>query len=409
VKKELVVGALLLALAVGIGVWSVSVAGKNETLVQAVSVERKNMVVDVLASCHVELDDYSPIATRVSGKVGRLFVKDGDEVKQGQLLLELDTRDFNVQKVQAEGTLMSASNQLAKAQIGARQQEIAQVYTQVSQAEANYHDAIRKMERVEGLYKIGGASQEQMDDARLRVRVLEQQLQSAQEQLSLTKEGATAEDLGNLVGQVRQAQAGYQRSQDQLDYAVVVSPIEGVVFNKDVQEGKMVTPEMTLMTIANMRNIVIQAEVEEQYLWALEPGTVVRATGNGFHGREYTGKVKVINPVALYSPVKTKTSKYIVKVQIDNPDIFIRPGMTGEIHFQAVTNGNSIVIPREALLKNTTKTQVFVIEGDYIHLTEIKLGLEDNKFLEVVAGLREGQQVVLNPVDGLADNVRIRL
>lgn len=408
-KKKIVGGAVILSIAIGIGLWSVIHSGQNEPLVQAASVQRRNMAVDVVASGNVALDEESPISVRVSGKVARLFVKNGDTVTKGQVLLELDTRDFNVQKMQAEGTLMSANNQLAKAQIGARRQEIAQAQAQVIQVESNHYDAVKKTERVQELFRIGGASQEQLDDAQLKARVLEQQLEAAREQLSLVREGATAEDIGNLAGQVKQAQAAAQRADDQLDYSVVTSPIDGLVYNRDVQEGSMVTPEMVLMMVGNLQNMVIQAEVEEQYLWALAPGTTVQVTGNGFRGREYIGTVQVINPVPLYSPVKSKNSKYVVKVQIGNPDTFVRPGMTGEIRFQAVTNGNSLVIPREALVKNLSKTQVFVIEGDHIRLVEIKLGLEDDQSLEVLSGLSEGQQVVVNPKENFADNMKIRL
>ncbi|MDI3480654.1 MAG: HlyD family secretion protein [Tepidanaerobacteraceae bacterium] len=294
------------------------------------------------------------INSKIPGKIAKLYVAEGDEVKAGDILVEISSDEIKAKEDQAKamvneaqaaydaakGQLEAAQAMLEKAKNGARKQEIAQ-------AQASYDLWLKTYERVKKLYEKGAVSAQKCDEVKT-------QLEVAAQNLSMAKEGARSEDISAAQAAVVSAQAMEQAAKAKLQEAKggleevraylkdtkITSPISGTVTELDADEGELVSTGMSIATVTDLNDMWVEVQVKETDISKIFLGQRVKVKIPAYPDEIFSGKVVRINQKPDFA-VKRATNDngsfdiqaFGVKIKLDNKNKVMRPGMTAFVQF----------------------------------------------------------------------------
>jgi HlyD family secretion protein len=354
------------------------------------------------------------VASKISGKVSRILVDEGQPVSAGQVLVVLDQSDYRAQVAQAQAGVNAASATVGVLQAqydalraGSRPQEVKRSEESVSQAKASYDNTLSNYNRTKDLFSQGAISQQQMDSAEMQLTVAKSQYESAQQQSYLVKEGTRREDLRAGEEQVRQAEAGKSQAlaalrlaQVSLDNTIIRSPINGVVAQRNVQVGEAVgAASSVVMTIVDNSRVFVRGEVSETSISQVIPGQAVTVTVDAYPGRKFIGKVSEVLPSS--NPANRMFS---VKIQIPNPNGELKDGLFARADIVTEQKQAAVILSRRALSEDGDKAIAFVVGNDNkVKRRTLTLGLTANDKVEVLQGVTPGEAVVISGADNLHD------
>jgi HlyD family secretion protein len=406
------------------------------------------------------------LVSEVNAIVSRVAAREGDRVRAGQVVIQLDTKDATSRVQQAQAALASAQAMANQAQTGlrlqetqtstsiqqaqaglsaardglrmletgARPQERLVAEAAVRQAQAGYDKAKKDLARAESLFKQGAIAEQQVDAARTGLEVVAATLDSAKQQLSLVREGPRTEQIEVARSQVRQAeealrlakagraqvemrraevktaQAAVGQARATLDYALqqlaktsITSPIDGVVYARKAEPGE-VAGGFPMMMIADLRSLYFEASASELQVAGLSPGDRVIVSVDGLPRRRFEGRIEKVVPVATPG-----TRNFMVRIQVDNPSGLLRPGMFARGEAVVARHANAVVVPSEAVITAGARPAVFVVEDGVAHRREVALGVVASDVTEIEKGVRRADQVVVVGQQVLSDGERVRL
>lgn len=271
------------------------------------------------------------MAFRVPGRIESLFVDEGDKVREGQLLAQLDTATTDARIAQADAAVAQAEAQLARLRNGSRSQDVAQAQARVANAEAALRNLEADVARRQPLVEPGAISRDAWEEtvtARDRARA---QLAEARAALSLAQEGARGEDVAAAAAQLRSAEAARRGIATDLGDTRLVAATGGTVVTRAREPGAIVQPGETVLTLSIDRPMRVRAYVGETDLARISPGmaVTVRADGNA---KAYRGRIGWISPRAEFTPKTVETEDlrtdlvYQVRIIVDDPDDALRQG-----------------------------------------------------------------------------------
>ncbi|HEY3424568.1 MAG TPA: HlyD family secretion protein [Negativicutes bacterium] len=279
------------------------------------------------------------VSAKVSGRVEKVVVDEGDSVQAGQVIAILEKQEFEAQLEQAKANLEMMEAKLAAVIAGNRHQEVASANASVRQAMANLDNAQKNYERAETLYNQGAISVQQRDTAKTAADVAQAQYTSATEQYSLSAEGSRPEDIQLAKAQVRQAQAALTNIAIQLNDATVKAPVSGVIALKSVEDGEVVVTGQQLFSITNLADVWIGANIEETYIGRIKLDQPVEFTVDAFPDKKFTGHVIEVGAAAgsqfALLPTESSSSNFTkvtqrlpIKIKADQSDYVLKPGMS---------------------------------------------------------------------------------
>ncbi len=353
------------------------------------------------------LQDVS-LAPRVTARVTAVTVREGDHVRAGQVLVQQDTTDLQQTVNQAQAALQNQVAQLAQAQTnyqiqvaqskqtvlnaraavaaaqynyskakqGSRPQQVLESQASVEQAKANLDNAAITLRRNQALFQQGAIARADLDTAQTTYNVDSQTYNNAQAALSLTKAGNYPQDISYALEQVKEAQATLQNDiaslqtitvrkqqiqaaqaavaqakatiaydQQQVSYATVRSPIDGIVAARSTEPGQIASSTSTIMRIVNVRSMYYEPTISESDFAQTSIGNPVQVQVDAVPGKAYTGKV-----VAVYPAASTSTRVFSLRVAIDDPRYELRPGMFARGSVVTLVRRNVVVVPVTALV-----------------------------------------------------------
>jgi len=338
------------------------------------------------------------VGSRIPGRVERLAVQVGDRVKAGQTIARLEQDDLQAAVGKARADLAAAEAKLATVKNGARPQELQTAEAALRQAEANQLLTEANLDRYRQLYQDGGVALQQVDTAARDYDVSVAQVRTAREQLSLTREKYTVEDLQYAEAQVLQARAALRIAEANLGYANITAPMGGVVASVSTQQGETVTSGSaaaqapTFVTIIDLSRLQVDAYVDETDIGKVRVGHEATFGVDAFPDKEFSGKVTAIYPKAL---IQQNVVTYDVVITIDNREGFLRPDMTANTTITVAKRDQVLAIPNQAVRREDGDRVVFVQEGDRLVRRAVKTGWKDKTYTEVLSGLKEGERVVV--------------
>jgi RND family efflux transporter MFP subunit len=236
-------------------------------------------------------------------------------------------------------------------------------------AEANFEKATKDLERYESLYKEGSITEVQLEAARLTYKQTESQYVIAYRQLKDTR---------------------------------IVAPFSGVITGKMIEKGTVVSNATPIATLINIATVKVKVNIPEKDVFKLKVGDVADITTDIYKGEEFSGKVININSKG------DESHTFPVEILLPNSNANpLKAGMFVNVSFGTVEKGESIVIPRVALIGSVKNPQVYVVENNIARLRNIVSGIGIGDKLEVLSGLSEGEIVVTNGQINLQDSVSV--
>jgi len=332
------------------------------------------------ASGYVTPRRRATIAAKITGRVNEVFAEEGMRVEPGQILATLDDSDARARLLSARADREATAATLADLRV-------------------NLANAERDRRRMEALWRDGGVSEQLVDQARTTADSLRARIGLAEEQ-------------------VRAAEARIAVAQQDLDNTIIRAPFAGIVVSKDAQRGEMVSPTSAgggftrtgIATIVDMNSLEIEVDVNESYIARVKPGQPVTAALDAYPDWRIPAKVRTVIPTADRQKATVK-----VRVAFDRldprilPDMGVKVAFLGEEPSTRPTGATRVLVPRAAVRQEGGVQVVFVYREGRVERRAVRLGQARGNDHEVIAGLSDGEQIVVKGLDGLRDGLRVRI
>jgi multidrug efflux pump subunit AcrA (membrane-fusion protein) len=357
-------------------------------------VTRQDVHQKVLATGSVSLKTGAEvkIGARISGQVKSLQVKIGDFIRAGEMIAIIEHEDLISRVARFQADLDAESARLDKTlaegplQINKAKAELEELQVQLKLAE-------KTLQRNFELSKKGFIADTVVEKAEERLEVLKARINLANEELKL-KKSQFENDSRLAKAMVDRARANLDIEDIQLTYATITAPIDGVVAFVSTQEGETVVASMsapTFITLIDLRKLEVTVFVDETDIGRIKVGQNALFTVDTYSEKFFKGKVREIHPKAV---IKDNVVNYEVILDIEKIKISkLRPEMTANVVATTGTRKNVLTIPKAAVKREGKKTfTVMEVDGKLVD-RPIELGWRDDKVIEVVSGLADGDQV----------------
>jgi HlyD family secretion protein len=296
------------------------------------------------------------LAFNASGRIDRMYVKEGDIVKPGQLLAELDITRYEAALNKAKAQVAAQKEVVAALIAGTRPQQIEAARARVKKAEVVMRDAETNYGRLKGLVGKDLVSKQVFDDADANFKAAKAELDAARQDLDLAIEGPRKEDIAAAKSTLKAYEAALDYAGREFADARLYAPSNGVIENRISEPGDMVSPNTPVFTLALFDPVWIRAYVEEPDLGRISLGMPADVTTDSFPGKVYRGWVGFISPTAEFTPKPVETTElrtklvYQVRVFVPNPKDELRLGMPATVKITPA--GNTGVASPSGLAEN---------------------------------------------------------
>jgi HlyD family secretion protein len=334
-------------------------------------------------------ESHAPISTTVK----RLLVKEGDHVRQGQLLLELDDADIRAQAARAQARLTGAQADQSAFKTGGTHEEVLTVDAQLTKARGGLALAQRNLEALRRLQQQGAASPGE-------VRQAEDTLQRAQADLTLLqqkqKDRYSQPEVAKGQADVTEAQAAYDAASDALHKSNVRAPFDGIVYSLPVKQGAFVQAGELLLQEADLARVLARVFVDEPDIGRVAAGQKVEVTWDAVPGRMWTGTVATVP-----STVRLRGARNVGEATctVDNHDLRLLPNVNVGVAIVTAENANVLTLQRDALRIDDSKPYVYQVVDGRLHRRDVEIALQNLTRVEITSGLSEGAVVALSSDD----------
>ncbi|MGA7965783.1 MAG: efflux RND transporter periplasmic adaptor subunit [Gammaproteobacteria bacterium] len=379
-KRKWLVAAGIAALIVIIVVLAVSHRGSNALKVTTEKVAPRSVKSSVLASGQFAYKDQVELRSQVSGQLVSVPIQEGDQVKQGEVVLQIDPNTYQ------------ANVDQQKAQVELQQDAI-------QEAKLKLDNLKKQWDRNTKLFKQGLIDANSYDTLTNQYHLAQVAVASSEKSLSLAK-----------------AQLSYAK--EQLAKTVIRSPLDGVVTELDVKVGESVIPGTpnipgsTLMGIGDPANLLAEVNVDEADIAHIQVGEAAEVTSTAYPNIALKGTVRFVAPAATTMPGQ-QGQGFLVKIRITHPEkLDIRPGMTCRAEIYSQTTKDTLAVPVAAILFSDKASQtksLFNANGAYVFVddngkakrVDVTLGISSDTWQVVKSGLKAGELVISGPYDVL--------
>jgi len=352
-KKLIVIGIILsLLLTAGCGRKKAPVVKEEDPAVpvQVVPATTGDIQEIFSISGTVEAANKTAVTSKISGRVAQVAVELGDYVTKGQTLVILEKTDLINQLNQAKTSLL--------------------------QAETNFAQVKTTFNRIQKLFAEELVSQHEYDNAKTQYDI--------------------------ALNQIEQARINVAISEEQLRNGEIKAPISGYVGERKINVGEMATPGVPLMDLVDISQVYVTVHLSDSYITQTKVGQKVTVRLPSMPDKTFTGKVFQISPAA-----QSGSKLFPVKILIDNSSRTFKDGMLAEVKMNFNERKNVIQIPVEAVMDETGTKAVFVIKDNVAYRKNVEVGINNGKFIEIISGIENGDQVVVLGQNNLEDGMKV--
>jgi len=280
----------------------------------------------------------SLVSFKVQGRIAELPIEEGQEVQDGALLARLEDADYRQRvRVDEAGVGVRQSN-LALTLAGTREQEIKAAQQNMLDAKADLEEKQIDADRAQKLFAKDEETAQERDLAATALKRSQATYAAAQQRYNEAVEGSRKEDIAIAQANLKQAQTDLGLSQVDLGYTVLRSPFTGVITVREAELGEVVAPGTPIVTLADLDHVWLRAYIAETDLGRIRWGQDATITTDIYPGKKYHGRISFISPSAEFTPksVQTTTERvtlvYRIKIDLDNPNHELKPGMPADAH-----------------------------------------------------------------------------
>lgn len=378
--------------------------------IAAVMPVRDNLVSSISSNGKVE--PISPFVMRapLDTFVEKVTGVEGQQVKKGQLLLELNVRDARAQLDDAEARLLRARDELRAAQSGGKADEAARVAADLAKAQGDRDRLLKNHDALERLIAKQAATRDELaanDLALSNAQAEVKRLSSAKQEF----ERGVKLDAGRTALQVQQIQSEIASLKAKVASARVTAPSDGTLYSLPVKTGDYVKTGDLLAEMADLHRVRVRAFIDEPELGGLVPNEPVKITWDALPNRTWTGRTEVIPKQVV--PHGTRSVGELL-CAVDNQRLELLPNINVDVKIHANERTNVLTVPRAAVDAESGHKYVFVVTKTALGKSrlvrrELQLGIADSTNFEVISGLQENEMVALPGDAVLHDGMAVKI
>jgi RND family efflux transporter MFP subunit len=333
------------------------------------------------------------VKSEVEGVIKNLFVEEGQHVKEGDLLIEMDDRKYRLELEQVQADRLSRLSELLLEEqfAGAEKETSASETEKVQGAKEEY-------EKAQELFRKGMISDNEYQEIFRKY------------ELALIQSGERKQEVRSASKGLTQAEIAVKKAQMNLEKTKIKAPFSGIITDIQVSPQEHLEVGRDLFVLVNISRIQVHAKVLESEIGKMKVGREVNLRFSAYTGKVFKGQVKAISPV-----VNPEDKTCNVVVDVANPQEEIKPGMHAEVEIAAEIYRDRLLIPQEAVLVRGGRKVAFVMEGDLAKWRYIQVGLENDDYAEVLPseregeGVKDGETVIVDGHFTLAHDARVRI
>jgi HlyD family secretion protein len=360
------------------------------------------------------------VNSKVTGRVAWIGVEKGDKVQEGQVLVRLEDQEFRAQYDQAKGATENARAYLDELEHGSRPEEIQQAQHNLDEARATLANDKLTLDRDRELWTGGVVSKQVFDDATGKFESDQQRVNSLDKAFQLMRIGPRPEEIARAKGALLQAEGQEAYAKSWLDATVIRAPVNGTILERTAEKGELVTaqfasgaeggPQGQVVALADLKDIQVELDIAQDDFARLGAKQKANVTVDAYPDRKYDGVIHEISPEANRQKATVQ-----VKVQILNPDEYLRPEMNATVKFLAneiqkpqgsVSPG--VFLPSATIRDHDGKKIVLLAFNGKALQREIQVILQRSDGF-VVKGLIGGENVITTAPGNLKDGDKIRI
>jgi HlyD family secretion protein len=383
-RKKAIIFFSVLAIIVVIILFNLQSQREKAIKVTVEKVKRHDLTSIISASGEVKPKKNVNISAHIPGRIIKIGVKEGDEVKAGDFLMKLDSTQYEANAERDRALIQSYKAELIKSEA--------------------------RLKKDESFYQ----RQKRLYDEQL---ISKEQLETAQVQYDISK----AENK-SFRYQIAQAEASLKSTLDNLSKTVYTSPIDGIITSLRVEEGEiamigtMNNPGTVLMTIADLSVMEVEVEVDETDVVGVQVGQQSEVRVDAFPNQAIKGKVTEIGSSALQKLTTSQESKdFNVVITLENPPDKLKPGLSASADIITAQKKDVMAVPISALVLKEKKAEdkedknqkekeeegVYVVKDNRVEFIPVKKGITGELLIEISSGLKDGQEIVVGPYSAL--------
>lgn len=373
--------------------------------VRAVTAQRGTIRSVVSTNGKVEplqnFEAHAPVGTTVK----KLLVREGDHVKKGQLLVQLNDAEARRQAARARAQVLAADADLSAVQKGGNREEILTLESQITKARTDCDTAQRNLDALRRLREQNAASPGEVKNG-------EDQLNRANADLNLLlqkqKDRYSQPEIDRVNAQKSEAQAALAAAEDVLNQLNIRAPFDGIVFSLPVVLGAYLNPGDLVLQEADLSKVRVRAFVDEPDVGRLAPGDKIDVTWDAMPDRTWEGGVGVIPAVIKLHGTRNVGETTCV---VDNKDLKLLPNVNVGVTIITAEHRNVLTVPREAIHQDDTRAYLYEIVNNELQRRYVQTSISNLTQVEVTGGLPENALIALGPTnskplrDGLAVKV----
>ena len=391
-KRIIIISVVVCVVLLGaLGLYAFTRGGTKIEDSKLAKVTRDDLAKSVVATGKVEPITKVEVKSKASGIVKKLYVEYGDRVKKGQLLAQLDKEEIQAQVDQSRAALAAADANLKSAEADYERSKVDAEGPDVPLLKRAY-------DRATGMADAGVVSTSALEDAQKNYELALNKQNVAKAQMTVLKA-----KIAQSEAEVVRDRANLKQLEEQLGYTDIESPIDGIVLSRDVEMGDAVSSILVLgssatlvMTLGDTSEVYVKGKVDESDIGKVYLGQPARIKVESFKDKTFNGKVTKISPMGVE---KDNVTTFEVRVSINNPGGELKAEMTANAEIILEEHKNVLQIPEGAIIYDKDKKAAVEIPDPHAkdgkRKLAVNIGISNGAKTEVLSGLKENDQVVL--------------
>ena len=355
---------------------------KGEVSVRVDHATKQDLVTTISTNGKVEpienFEAHAPAPTTVK----KLYVREGQHVRQGDLLMQLEDADARAQAARALAQVKAAEADQHAIQSGGTQEEVLNTRSELVKAQTERDAAQKNYDALQKLAQTGAASPAEVREAANRLTAAQAQLKVMQEK---QQDRYSRPEVNRVQAQADQARASYVAAQDLLKHSEIRAPFEGTVYSIPIKQGEYVQQGELLIQLANLRRVQVRAFVDEPELGKLGVSQPVTVTWDALPGKVWHGEIS-----QLPYTITTYGSRNVGQVLcgVDNEDSRLLPNINVTVNVSIANKKDVVTIAREALHEDENGRYVYVIRNGRLERQTVEAGIANNTRIEIMNGVK---------------------
>ena len=384
-----------------------SFASRDDSVPVTVAVASRNTIRSVISTNGkiepiLNFEAHAPIGTTVQ----RVLVKEGEHVRQGQLLVELDAANARSEAARALAGVRASQADMNALESGGTHEEVLSLEAELAKARVDNDNAQHNLEALKRLEQSGAASPGEVRAAQAQVDTAAAQLKLLQ---SKQVQRYSRPEVAKVQAEQSQAESAYSAAQDVVRQLIIRAPFSGTVYSLPAKQGAYVNPGDPIVQVADLSKVRVRAFVDEPDIARLAPGQRIEVTWDAMPGRVWAGTVTTI-PAAVTQRGTRNVGESTCTVS--NNDFKLLPNINVGVSIIAAEHENVLTIPREALRQDDSSVSyVYRIVNGELHRENIQTSISNLTSVEVTHGLTDNAQVAVASTNNkpLHDNLSVRV